>query len=183
MKKAKSKRLVIDANVARASGAKATEAKRCRDFLLKVLSLSYRIMMTPEISNEWNKHQSLFTIKWRGTMARRNKVCGIKKSPVDEEFRNKIEKAAEEENQIPVMRKDFHLLEAARISDQMIISLEKRARRHFAYAAQHVDEIRDIVWVNPNCTKEEQPLAWLQNGAPPEDHRKLRAWPCLSPEK
>ena len=178
MKKAKSKRLVIDANVARTSGAKPTDqaAKRCRDFLLKVLSLSYRIMMTPEIICEWNRRQSPFALKWRSAMARSNKVCGVKKSPVDEEFRNKIEDAAEQKNQIPAMRKDFHLLEAARISDQTIISLERRVRRHFAYVAQHVDEIGDIVWVNPNRTAEEEPLVWLQNGAPPDDHRKLRTW-------
>ena len=178
MKKAKSKRLVIDANVARTSGAKATdgEAKRCRDFLLKVSSLSYKIMMTPEIICEWNRRQSPFARRWRVSMATSNKVCGVKKSPVDEEFRNKIEDAAEQENQIPVMRKDFHLLEAARISDQTIISLEKRVRRHFAYAAQQVGKIQDIVWVNPERTEEEEPLVWLQNGAPPEDHRKLHAW-------
>ena len=177
MKKAKSKRLVIDANVARASSAKGTdgEAKCCRDFLLNVLSLSYRIMMTPEIRDEWDRRQSDFALRWRGTMARRNKVCGVKKSPADEEFRNKIEDAAEQKNQIPVMQKDFHLLEAARISDRTIISLERRVRRHFAYAAQHVDEIQEIVWVNPK-NEEEEPLVWLRNGAPPEDHRKLRAW-------
>ena len=178
MKTGKSKRLVIDASVARASGGVAThpEAKRCRDFLLKVSSLSYKIMMTPEIICEWNRRQSPFARRWRVSMATSNKVCGVKKSPVDEEFRNKIEDAAEQENQIPVMRKDFHLLEAARISDQTIISLEKRARRHFAYAAQHVDEIQDIVWVNPERTEEEEPIVWLQNGAPPEECRKLRAW-------
>ena len=91
-------------------------------------------------------------------------------------FGKKSKTQAEQENQIPVMRKDFHLLEAARISDQTIISLERRVRRHFAYAAQRVDEIEDIVWVNPNRTEEEEPLVWLQNGAPPEDHRKLRTW-------
>ena len=108
-------------------------------------------------------------------MARRNKVCSID-SPADEEFRNKVEDAAEQENQIPAMRRDFHLLEAARISDQTIISLEKKARRHFAYAAQHVGEIQDIVWVNPERTEEEEPIVWLQNGAPPEECRKLRTW-------
>ncbi len=108
-------------------------------------------------------------------MVRSNKLCSVN-SPVDKELRKKIKEAAEEKNQIPVMRKDFHLLEAARISDQTIISLERRVRRHFAYVAQHVDEIGDIVWVNPNRTAEEEPLDWLENGAPPEEHRKLRAW-------
>ena len=135
--------------------------------------------MTPKIiCKEWDTgvNPPLHFRSEERQWLRSNKVCGVKKSPVDEEFRNKIEDAAEEENQIPVMRKDFHLLEAARISDQTIISLEKKVRRHFAYVApQHVDEIQNIVWVNPKKEKEE-PLVWLQNGAPPEEHRKLRTW-------
>ena len=74
------------------------------------------------------------------------------------------------------MQKDFHLLEAARATDQTIISLDEIIRQLFARAAQHVGEIRDIVWVNPERMEEEEPLVWLKNGAPPEDHRKLRAW-------
>ena len=113
-------------------------------------------------------------------MATSNKVCSVN-SPVDTKLRNKIEAAAEQKNQIPVMRKDFHLLEAARISDQTIISLDERVRRHFARATRHVGEIRDIVWVNPERMKEEKPLVWLQNGAPPEDRRQLRAWGYIRP--
>ena len=44
----------------------------------------------------------------------------------------------------------------------------------FARAVQRVGEIRDIVWMNPEHTREE-PLDWLRNGAPLDDHRKLRA--------
>ncbi len=112
-------------------------------------------------------------------MARSNKVCSVN-ALADKDLRKKIKDAAEQENQIPGMRKDFHLLEAARIGDQTIISLERRVRRHFAYVAQYVDEIGDIVWVNPNRTAEEEPLVWLQNGAPPDDHRKLRTWGIAS---
>ena len=44
-----------------------------------------------------------------------------------------------------------------------------------------VGEIRDIVWVNPERMEEEEPLVWLQNGAPPEDRRQLRAWGYIRP--
>ena len=39
-------------------------------------------------------------------------------APVDEELRNKIEKTATNQNEIEDMQKDFHLLEAARATDQ-----------------------------------------------------------------
>ena len=62
--------------------------------------------MTPEIICEWNRRQSPFARRWRVSMARRNKVCSAD-SPADEEFRNTVEDAAEQENQIPAMRRDF----------------------------------------------------------------------------
>ena len=182
MKTENSKRLVIDASVAGASGGESAthpQGKHCRDFLLKVSSLNYRIVMTEKNSKEWTKHQSPFARQWRVSMTRSNKVCSVN-TLADKEFRDKIEKGANHKNQINVMRKDFHLLEAARISDQTIISLDERVRRHFARAAQSVDEIQNIVWVNPKKEKEE-PLVWLKNGAPPEDRRQLRAWGYIRP--
>ena len=108
-------------------------------------------------------------------MDARKKVYRVD-APVDEELRSKIERTATGENEIEVMQKDFHLLEAAWATDQSIISLEEIIRQLFARATQHVGEIRDIVWVNPERMEEEEPLVWLENGAPPDDHRKLRAW-------
>ena len=178
MKIVDSKRLVIDANVARSSGRETAthpRAKHCRDFLQKVLSLSHSVVMTQEISNEWNEHQSGFASRWRVLMEKRRKVCRVN-PPEDEELCNEVEKTAPHENQIEGMRKDFHLLKAALETDQTIISLDETVRGLFARATQHVGEIRDIVWVNPEHTEEEEPLVWLQNGAPPEGHRKLRVW-------
>ena len=178
MRKIDSKRLVIDTDVARASGSEeATQPcpKHCRNFLQKVLLLSYSIVMTPEISNEWKRHRSDFAREWRVSMNARKKVCRVN-VPADEELRNKIEKTAAHGDEVEVMQKDFHLLDAALATDQTIISLDETVRGLFARASQRVGEIRDIVWVNPERMEDEEPLVWLQNGAPPDDHRKLRAW-------
>ncbi len=172
-----SKQLVIDTDVAQASGSDTAThplAKHCRDFLQKVLLISHSVVMTPKISNEWKKRQSPFARRWRVSMDARKKVCRVD-PPEDEELREKIEKTATREKQIEVMRKDFHLLEAALATDQTIISGDKAIRRRFARATQHVNEIQNVVWVNPKHT-EEDPLAWLKNGAPPEDCRQLHAW-------
>ena len=56
-----SKRLVIDASVARAAGGEDATfpiSVYCRDFLQAVLDISHRVVMTPDIRDEWNKHQS-----------------------------------------------------------------------------------------------------------------------------
>ena len=177
MRAGNSKRLVIDADVARASGGEMAthpRAKHCRDFLQKVLSIRHSVVMTPEIIDEWKRRQSPFAHRWRVSMDARKKVCRVD-PPEDEELRYKIEGTATGENEVEEMRKDFHLLEAARETDQTIISLDEKVRRCFAHATQHVGEIRHIVWVNPEHT-EEEPLAWLKNGATPEDCRQLRTW-------
>lgn len=73
------------------------------------------------------------------------------------------------------MLKDFHLLGAALETDQIIISLDETIRGLFKGASQQVGEIRNIIWVNPDRTAVEHPIPWLQNGAPPEPHRRLSA--------
>ena len=93
--------------------------------------------------------------------------------PEDVEIQTKIATTTNNENEIEAMQKDFHLLQAALATDQTVISLDETVRWLFARASQQVGEIRDIIWVNPDRTAEEQPIEWLQNGAPPELHRQL----------
>ena len=172
-----SKRLVIDADVARASGSETAthpRAKHCRDFLNAVLSLNYRMAMTEQISNEWKSHQSRFARRWRVSMDARKKIDRIN-PPEYAELQDKVTNTANNEDEIEALQKDFHLLQAALVTDQTIISLDETIRGLFKQASQQVGEIRDIIWVNPDRTAKEQPIAWLQNGAPSEAHRRLSA--------
>ncbi|MDE0326359.1 MAG: hypothetical protein OXN27_20745 [Candidatus Poribacteria bacterium] len=95
--------------------------------------------------------------------------------PQDTALSDKIDATTTRERDIAALRKDFHLLQAALATDQTIISLDETIRQLFKKASQQVGEIRDIIWVNPDRTTEEQPITWLQNGAPPEPHRQLSA--------
>lgn len=172
-----SKRLVIDADVARASGSETAihpRAEHCRDFLNAVLSLSYRIVMTEKINNEWKNHQSRFARRWRVSMDARRKIDRIN-PPEDEELQDKVTNTTSDKDELETMQKDFHLLQAALATDQTVISLDETIRGLFKRASQQVGEIRNIIWVNPDKTTEEQPILWLQNGAPPEAHRRLSA--------
>ncbi len=172
-----SKRLVIDADVARAAGSETAthpRAEHCRDFLNAVLSLNHRMVMTEQINNEWKNHQSRFARRWRVSMDARKKIDRID-PPENAELQAKVTTTTNNENEIEALRKDFHLLQAALVTDQTIISLDETVRQLFKRASQQVGEIQDIIWVNPDRTAEEQPIAWLQNGAPPEPHRQLSA--------
>lgn len=172
-----SKQLVIDADVARASGSETAthpRAEHCRDFLNAVLSLSHRIVMTEKINNEWKNHQSRFARRWRVSMDARKKIDRIN-PPEYTELQAKVTDTASDEDEIEAMEKDFHLLQAALATDQTVISLDETVRQLFKRASQQVGEIRDIIWVNPDRVVEEHPIAWLQNGAPSEAHRQLSA--------
>ncbi len=171
-----SKRLVIDADVARASGSETAthpRAERCRDFLNAVLSLSHRIVMTEKINNEWKNHQSRFARRWRVSMDARKKIDRIN-PPEDENLQTKVTTTTHDADEIDFMEKDFHLLQAALATDQTVISLDETVRGLFKRASQQVGEIRNIIWVNPDQPGEE-PILWLQNSAPPEAHRRLSA--------
>ena len=177
MRSRDSKRLVIDTDVVQSSGnedATDPRAIHCRDFLKEVRSQDHRVVITREISDEWKRHQSRFALEWRVSMDARKKIDRIN-PPEDEELQDKITNTASDEDEIEALRKDFHLLQAALATDQTITSLDETIRRLFKRASQQVGEIRNIIWVNPERTAAEHPITWLQNGAPPEAHRRLSA--------
>ncbi|MDD9975742.1 MAG: hypothetical protein OXU27_17160 [Candidatus Poribacteria bacterium] len=171
------KRLVVNASVALAAGGKGAIASvsiNCTEFLETFRDeCPHHIVMTSELSEEWNAHQSNFADRWLKSMIARKRFDYIT-PPQDTALSNKIDTTTKERD-IEALRKDFHLLQAALATDQTIISLDETVRRLFKRASQQVGEIRNIIWVNPNRTTEEQPITWLQNGAPPEPHRQLSA--------
>ncbi len=177
MRSRNSKRLVIDTDVAQASGDEAATDPRainCRDFLKEVRTQDHRVVMTREISDEWKRHQSHFAFEWRVSMDARRKIDRIN-PPEYAEIQAKVTNTTSDEDEIEALQKDFHLLQAALTTDQTVISLDETVRGLFAHASQQVGEIQHIIWVNPDRTAEEQPIAWLQNGALPEAHRQLSA--------
>ena len=175
MAKIVSRRLVIDASVARAAGgedATYPTSKNCRDFLKAVLEICHRVVMTPDIKEEWDKHQSKLASTWRRTMVARKKLEYYPDIAVSDRLWNKIERMAASDKEREAMLKDLRLIEAARTTDKTIISLDDTVRELFRKAAESVDELKDIVWVNP-AVAEEHPLEWLENGANPERDRLL----------
>lgn len=169
---------MIDASVARAAGdkkAKHPTSKACRDFLNAVLEICHRIVMTSELREEWDKHQSSFARKWRKTMLAKKKLKK-KDIPRNKELWDVFAKLAATDKQCEEMFKDLHLLEAALNTDRTIISLDDNtARKFFSAGSDKFEEIKCIVWVNPDKL-EETPIEWLENGAPAEDERMLGFW-------
>lgn len=166
--------LVIDASVARSAGGEGAtfpKSKHCRDFLKAVLTICHRVVMTPEIAEEWKKHRSNFARTWRVSMVARKKEIQLN-SPQDEALRKKIENAATSEKNCAAMLKDIHLLEAALATDSTVISLDDIVKNLFSASCQSVGEIRSIIWVNPD-EDEGKTQTWLEKGAKPDKNLRL----------
>ena len=160
-----SKRLVIDASVLRAAGGidrRDETSSRCSRFLQAVLDICHRVVLTPEIESEWNRHvtEFSFSYQWREDMTSRRKFQREKETR-DPDLRRCIENAAQNDE-------DVHLIEAAQYGDRIVVSLDKRARNRFNNAAKTVEAIRGIIWVIPSET-EGGTVAWLANGCPVDE--------------
>ena len=167
-----SRRLVIDTSVAKAAGeTEHPTSKHCRDFLQAVREICHKIVMTPAIKAEWNRHQSSFARKWRTSMMGRRKV-GFVDVTANDELRNKIACAASSDGDREAIKKDIHLIEAAMATDRIVVSLDETARVLFAAVAPSVGELRNVVWINP-AQIAQQPIPWLENGAKAERERLL----------
>lgn len=177
MSKKNSKVLVIDASVARSAGppgATHPTSSNCRNFLQNVLLICHRVAMTKEIREEWDKHESRFASEWLRRMIAKRKLYPVKNLVSDDELWTALENIAQTDQQRVQIVKDIHLLEAALVSDKIIVSLdENTARTYFNKAAQTIVKLQTITWVNPDRIEEEAPIAWLKGGAKPDKSRLL----------
>ncbi len=174
MPKGASKCLVIDASVALAAGkidATSARSRNCREFLQVVLDISYRASLTPQLKDEWDRHQSPFARTWRRAMVSRRKLV-IQDVPADTALRVRIERIVTRSAERAAVRKDYHLIEAALIMDRVIASLDETVRALFGTAAGSIVELRRLIWVNPEISGEIC-VAWLKDGARLERKRML----------
>jgi hypothetical protein len=168
-----SRRIVIDASVARAAGE--TEhpiSQRCRLFLLDVLTIGHRVVMSEDIIREWNKHASRYSIKWLRSMRSHGKV--IKVTPDASDLFERILAADWSVKDIAAMEKDMLLPLAALAADRLVASGDNRVRDRFAMAASGVGELGGITWVNP-ATAADHCGPWLHAGARHDDEQTLGA--------
>lgn len=169
-----SKRLVIDASVARAAGGEEAtfpRSKYCRDFLNAILIICHSAVMTSEIESEWKRHQSKFARKWRRYMEGKKKICRSENT-VNDKLRLKLDSIRVGNLDKEAMLKDMHLIEAALVTDKIVVSLDETVRRLFDASALILGDLKNTVWINPGII-EEKPVTWLEAGARNEKHRRL----------
>ena len=177
------KAIVIDTCIAHDAGGENTfrqPAKSCREFLVSVRKLGFRVVMSEDMLEEWEKHVFVFLDKRSGRKRfahlwfeemRKKKLIKKVGDVKDYMLRNRIQDTSDDENH-QAMEKDCHLLEAALATDKIVFSSDKRIRNHFRNAAVSVHEIKPIHWANP-ALPEDDVIAWLSAGALDDEKRQL----------
>lgn len=172
MSKGQSKRLVVDASVANSAGQTTHPiSKACRETLEIILHHQHKVVMTKEVSDEWKKHQSRYSLTWLASMTARKRVVRLNIEQ-DNDLRRRIEELEMSETDFIAIMKDVHLAEAALITDHTVLSRDDKMRVLLKRICKRVGSLKVIIWVNP-ANEREQAIQWLTQGADADKHRSL----------
>ncbi|KMY49555.1 hypothetical protein [Peribacillus loiseleuriae] len=166
--------MIIDACVASSASAKDKPiSTMCRKLLLEVLDSEHKLGFTKQLEEEWSNHRSLLAMKVLASMKSRKRVLFIHDSEGVFEIRDRM-KDLPDKQRIEAITKDLHLIEAALLTDKIIISSDKRARNHFSSIVHIIEELKELTWINP-VNIEENVIGWINSGAPQEEKRRLKS--------
>lgn len=170
-----SKRLVVDASVARAAGETVHPvSSACRETLEEIRKVCHRLVLSPDLRREWSAHASKFSRKWLANMENARKVVYVDVTDAAHSLLANLEKSGLSEGQQSAARKDAHLVAAAQSADGIVVSLDHEAWRAFrALTATH-RALAKLMWVDPAEATDEV-LAWLRGGATRSARRRLGA--------
>ena len=164
--------LVIDASIARAAGeTEHPVSSACRSFLQEILKICHRVVITPEILEEYKEHRSYFTYKWLTSMWAKKKVVRLD-AVENAALRQTIHSLELTDSVRDAILKDIHLVGAAFATDHTVASLDETVRGYLRQITASVRSLRSLVWVNP--TKDDDHTTdWLRQGANAEEERRL----------
>ncbi len=183
MAKKVSRRLVIDASVARsATLSDNPTSNACREFPQAIYEICHRIVLSTEIYGEWDRHalqaqtpaelrRTRFLANWMVAMSRR-KGGKILRVRVDRDvaLRSKINRLGIPEPLRQEISDDLHLIEGALAFDGIVIFRDDSVRDLLRGLAGSCPEFEKVVWCNPVELGEEG-VQWLRTGA-----RVVKAW-------
>jgi hypothetical protein len=168
-----SKRIVVDASVARSagSGEQANRFSESSREALNAIQDHHQAVFSLECFHEWNRHERDFARRWRRRMTARKRVVFLGET-VDDGLRESLTGTLELERERRAIRKDAHLIEAALQTDRIVISRDEIVRGLFRQCCPVISQIRNVLWANPEI-EAEQVVPWLKGGAKEEPARRL----------
>lgn len=127
-----SRLITVDASVLRAAGSKEGHSAHCAASLNKILDICHRAVFNQEMKLEWDKHQSRFAAKWRGSMNARKKLIKINLDVKLQEVCKRIEETPKiKEEGSKALNKDAHILASALLSSKVVITGDQKLKQYW----------------------------------------------------
>ncbi len=175
-----SKLLVVDASVMRAPGGEeATDPApaHARDALKAILTICHRVCLSPELREEWKRHQSRFARRWLTQMYAARKVVAREPPSCSEILADVRSFRSITQSDIAAVEKDIHLIAAALMTDRTVLSWDDRVAaviRKVCADTRTVTSkaIRHLLWINP-ITDRDALHAWLSDAGAAQPYWQL----------
>lgn len=180
MSRFNSKRLVLDASLALGSNdlmfnpIADTSGDRNRKCLEAVWEEEHVAVFNRQLWREWRDHASPSAAAWLRKMTQKNRTHseeGYDFSPLLQPACDCLPGAGEKAD----LTKDFHLVQSALATGQLILSNEMRFPRHVTQACADVPELTQLYYGNPGIEGENCRL-WIKAGADKEPDRRIDNW-------
>jgi len=180
MSRLNSKRLVLDASLALGSNDLMfnpigdASGDRNRKCLLAVWEEEHVAVFNRLLRQEWRDHASRSAAAWLRNMTQKHRTLDNEGDdfsplllPACDCLPNDGEKVA--------LAKDFHLVQSALATGQLILSNEVRFPRYVTWACVAVPELAQLYYGNPRIEGEDCRL-WIKAGAEKEPDRRIDNW-------
>lgn len=180
MSRFNSKQLVLDTSLAMGSNdlmfnpvgdAAGDRNRRC---LLAVWDEEHVAVFNRQLRREWRDHASPFSTAWLQKMIQKNRMVvdeGNDFSPLLQPACDHLPSAGEKAG----LAKDFHLVQSALATGQLVLSNEVQFPRHVTRACVAVPELAQLYYGNPGIEGEDCRL-WIKAGATKEPDRRIDIW-------
>jgi hypothetical protein len=180
MSRLNSKRLVLDASLALGSNDPMfnpvgnAPGDRNRKCLEAVWEEEHVAVFNRQLRREWRDHASRSAAAWLQRMTQKSRTV------VDEgnDFSRLLLPACDclpSAGEKADLAKDFHLVQSALATGQLILSNEVRFPRHVTRACEAVTELAQLYYGNPDVEDEVCRL-WIKAGADKEPDRRIDSW-------
>ncbi|MBI4567042.1 MAG: hypothetical protein HY719_01445 [Planctomycetes bacterium] len=142
--------IVVDASVARGAGrTEAPLGKQCRRTLKEICNVCHRILMTPEIKEQWNREASDFARKWKTRMQSLNKIVRVGSRALLTNPPVEIDTAAISQNDRVPIEKDKFLIQAAVRGERVIVTGDRSFQESWQRHADKFPHVPKITWFCP----------------------------------
>ena len=122
---------------------------------------------------EWKGYLSWGSGDWLASMFARKKVKRIKLAD-DALLERRIASVVSNSELLYEIFKDLHLVQAGLAMDRIVASRDDNAKRDFSGLCGSIQELRDLLWVNP--ATDGGLSDWLESGAEFDDSRTLASF-------